>query len=113
MGFTVRMASSVDVKPSRPFRTVAMINAARRQQITSSSSERKRVYQKNKLFKRIEADIKERDKRRIPGRSEAYIDQSRGISVNIGSADIRTSMLKQRMFLSKTYVLMQEEQQGY
>ena len=49
----------------------------------------------------------------ISGRSEAYIDQSRGISVNIGSADIRTSMLKQRMFLSKTYVFMQEEQQGY
>ena len=47
------------------------------------------------------------------GRSEAYIDQSRGISVNIGSADIRTSMLKQRSFLSKTYVFMQEEQQGY
>ena len=44
-----------------------MINAARRQQL-SSSSERKRVYQKNKLFKRIEADIKERDKRRIPGK---------------------------------------------
>ena len=67
VSFTVRMASSVDVKPSRPFRTVAMINAARRQQL-SSSSERKRVYQKNKLFKRIEADIKERDKRRIPGK---------------------------------------------
>ena len=49
----------------------------------------------------------------ISGRSEAYIDQSRGISVNIGSADIRTSMLKSRMFLSKTYVFMQEEQQGY
>ena len=45
-----------------------MINAARRQQLSSLSSERKRVYQKNKLFKRIEADIKERDKRRIPGK---------------------------------------------
>ena len=47
------------------------------------------------------------------GRPEDYIDQSRRITVNIGPSDIRTSMLKQRMFLSKTYVFMQEEQQGY
>ena len=47
------------------------------------------------------------------GHPEDYVDQSRGISVNLGPSDIRTSMLKQRMFLSKTYVFMQEEQQGF
>ena len=41
------------------------------------------------------------------------MDASRGISVNLGPSDIRASMLKHRMFLSKTYVFMQEEQQGY
>ena len=56
-----------------------MINAARRQQI-ASSSDRKRAYQKNKLFKRIEADIKERDKRRIPG---MYIFRILSIKVNL------------------------------
>ena len=41
------------------------------------------------------------------------MDPNRGISVNLGPSDIRTSMLKSRTFLSKTYVFMQEEQQGY
>ena len=49
----------------------------------------------------------------ISGRPEDYVDRDRGISVNIGPQDIRTSMLKQRMFLSKTHVFMQEEQQGH
>ncbi len=42
-----------------------------------------------------------------PGRPEEYVDRDRVISVNIGPQDIRTSMLKQRMFLSKTHVFMQ------
>lgn len=29
--------------------------------------DKQRAYRKNKLFRRIEADIKERDRRRIPG----------------------------------------------
>ena len=29
--------------------------------------EKQRAYRKNKLFRRIEADIKERDRKRIPG----------------------------------------------
>ena len=74
---------------------------------------RDRNLKKNKLFRRIEADIKERDRRRVPGRPEDYVDPNRGISVNLGPSDIRTSMLKSRTFLSKTYVFMQEEQQGY
>jgi hypothetical protein len=28
---------------------------------------KKRAYRKNKLFRRIEADIKERDRKRVPG----------------------------------------------
>ena len=49
----------------------------------------------------------------VAGKPEEYLDQSRRIPVNLGPQDIRTSMLKQRAFLSKTYVFMQEEQQGY
>lgn len=41
------------------------------------------------------------------------MDKSRVIPVNLGPQDIRTSMLRQRMFLNKTHVFMQEEQQGY
>ena len=29
--------------------------------------EKQRAYRKNKLFRRIEADIKERDRKRVPG----------------------------------------------
>ena len=80
---------------------------------SSSQQHRANSLKKNKLFRRIEADIKERDRRRVPGRPEDYVDPNRGISVNLGPSDIRTSMLKSRTFLSKTYVFMQEEQQGY
>ena len=40
------------------------------QAITSKSKLeeiKKRAYRKNKLFRRIEADIKERDRKRVPG----------------------------------------------
>jgi hypothetical protein len=47
------------------------------------------------------------------GRPEEYVDRDRIIAVNLGPMYIRSSMLKQRMFLNKTYVFMQEEQQGY
>ncbi len=34
---------------------------------TRSDESKKRAYRKNKLFRKIEADIKERDRKRIPG----------------------------------------------
>ena len=41
------------------------------------------------------------------------MDQSRVISVCLGPPDIRTSMLKQRMFLNRSVFFMKEEQQGH
>ena len=41
------------------------------------------------------------------------MDQSRVINVNLGPPDIRTSMLKQRMFLNQSVFFMKEEQQGH
>jgi len=34
---------------------------------TRLDESKKRAYRKNKLFRKIEADIKERDRKRIPG----------------------------------------------
>ena len=90
---------------------------------TKREQEKQRAYRKNKLFRRIEADIKERDRKRIPGRKggcelpgtcavtfflfsctgrpEEYIDRDRLIAVSMtGQVDIREQMLKQRFFLS-------------
>ena len=50
---------------------------------------------------------------KFTGRPEAYVDQSRVINVNLGPPDIRTSMLKQRMFLNQSVFFMKEEQQGH
>ena len=44
---------------------------------------------------------------------QEYVDQSRVISVCLGPPDIRTSMLKQRMFLNRSVFFMKEEQQGH
>ena len=100
------------------FASLAAVNSTKKFKTLSKSKSsqqlaNQRNLKKNKLFRRIEADIKERDRRRVPGRPEDYVDPNRGISVNLGPSDIRTSMLKSRTFLSKTYVFMQEEQQGY
>ena len=100
------------------FASLAAVNSTKKFKALSKSKSsqqlaNQRNLKKNKLFRRIEADIKERDRRRVPGRPEDYVDPNRGISVNLGPSDIRTSMLKSRTFLSKTYVFMQEEQQGY
>ena len=111
--------SSVDLKPEKKSKKKLL-------------QEKERDYKKNKLFRRIEADIKDRDRRRIPGngtipilsrnlslllivigKPEEYVDKSRVIPVSLGPPDIRTSMLKQRTFLSKSVFFMQEEQQGH
>ena len=46
--------SSVDLKPEKKSKKKLL-------------QEKERDYKKNKLFRRIEADIKDRDRRRIPG----------------------------------------------
>ena len=61
------MASTGDMKSSK-FRTVALMKANRKPKNISNSERDKMALKKNKLFKRIEADIKERGKRRSPGK---------------------------------------------
>ena len=60
----------------------------------AAEQDKLRLLKKNKLFRRIEADIKERDRKRKPGRPETYIDRDRLIAVSIGEHDIRESMIK-------------------
>ncbi len=67
-----------------------------------AEQDRLRALRKNKLFRRIEADIKERDRKRVPGRPEQYVDRDRIIAVTLGETDIRETMMKQRMFLTKS-----------
>ena len=45
------------------FKTVAMINSGGKRK----DPDKERAYKKNKLFRRIESDIKDRDRKRIPG----------------------------------------------
>ena len=52
--------SSVDLKPEKKSKKKLL-------------QEKERDYKKNKLFRRIEADIKDRDRRRIPGNGTILI----------------------------------------
>ncbi|TRY79374.1 hypothetical protein TCAL_09828, partial [Tigriopus californicus] len=75
--------------------------------------ERIRQIRKNKLFRRIEADIKERDRKRKPGRPEQYVDRDRIIAVTLGESDIRDTMVRQRMFISKNSNVVYEDEANY
>ena len=107
------------------------INATAKLTKSKREKDKQRAYRKNKLFRRIEADIKERERKRIPGnngfeklfyenifsslapiinsvyyfipgRPEHYVDRDRLIAVSFyGQVDIRQQMLKQRSFLTR------------
>ena len=50
---------------------------SKREAKSKREQEKQRAYRKNKLFRRIEADIKERDRKRIPGnRERSLFEQS-------------------------------------
>ena len=44
------------------------VKVSKREAKSKREQEKQRAYRKNKLFRRIEADIKERDRKRIPGK---------------------------------------------
>jgi hypothetical protein len=44
-------------------------NSSKKITAKKKEQDKQRAYRKNKLFRRIEADIKDRDRRRIPGKS--------------------------------------------
>lgn len=54
--------------------TISVLNAGRKFSSRKRAQDKMRAYRKNKLFRRIEADIKERDRRRVPG---TYVLNSR------------------------------------
>ena len=47
---------------------------------------------------------------KLIGRPENYVDRDRLIAVSLGESDIRETMLKQKMFVTKNTMMYEEEQ---
>lgn len=77
-------------------------------QIDTQSKE----YRNNKLFRRIEADIKERERKRVPGDRVDYVDSTKNITCSLGIKDVKTSLRRARMPAKKDAggtILLDEE----
>lgn len=66
----MQLAKSMsEAKPSPPLKP----RSNKRFASKKKEQDKQRAYRKNKLFRRIEADIKERDRRRIPGKRKLFL----------------------------------------